>query len=216
MNLEELKAMLAEGTITQEEFDAKVAQAEETPEEPKGMTAEEIQRLVAEAVGKATNRLGNENKQLREENEKLDEQLQGSLSEEERAKHEVERERSKLAQREAELSERENRWYALEALKKAGLDDGGDRALKLVSLVLGEDSTVIDENVKALGGMVAELVAAKVDKIFKDGGTTPRKGGGGGNEPNPWSKATFNLTKQMEIENADPEKAERLKGLAQN
>lgn len=104
--------------------------------------------------------------------------------------------------------------YAIKAIKAAGLDDGSDASLELVDFVLGADEKAIDARVKAFGALVKKFVAAEVDKTFKDSGRNPGKGSSGGKEDNPYMKETYNLTKQMELEATDPEKAKRLQAAA--
>lgn len=84
--------------------------------------------------------------------------------------------------REAEITDRENRFYALTAIKKAGLDDGGETALELIDLVMGKDQNEIDLKVKNLGNLVKKMVAAEVEKTFKDNGRSPESGKGADGE----------------------------------
>ena len=56
--------------------------------------------------------------------------------------------------------------------------------------------------------------SAEVNKRFKENGYTPKKGAELNGGVNPYTKEQFNLTKQMEIENTNPELAAQLKAAA--
>lgn len=218
MTLEELKALLESGAITQEQYEAMVKQLglEEEPEtdpepEDKSSTKEELQRMVQAAVDRATNKLGNENKKLREELEKV--RKEKLTAEELKALEDEEKEKD-LAEREAAVKAAENKLYAIGAIKKAGLDDGSETSLEILSLVNASDTADIDNNIKALKALVDKLVKAEVDKTFKNNGRNPEKGAGGSTEDNPYMPSTFNLTKQMELEATNPELAKKLKAAA--
>ena len=227
MNKEKLDALLASGAITQEEYDAMLAALPGDPppedgggQKPGGRSNppddeddDELDRRVQRAVDKITAKLGKDKAALQKE---LDRLKKEKLTDEERAVLDQKERDDALAQRERALQEKENRLYAIGAIKKAGLDDGSDAALSLVDFVLGEDEADIDRRVKTFGALMTKMVRAEVDRRFKEGGREPQKGGGdGGSEPNPYSKATFNLTAQMELETKDPQKAERLRAAAQ-
>ena len=228
MTLAELKALLASGAITQEQFDAMVKQlgleeelnkenpddkgAEDKGNEGSGVSKEELQKLIQQSVDRATNKLGNENKQLREELEKIRKE---KLTAEELKQLEDEEREKNLAEREALLKAAENKMYAVKAIKKAGLDDGSETALDILALVNGKDEATIDGNIKALKALVDKLVKAEVDKTFKDSGRNPQQGNGGaGGGDNPYAAGTFNLTKQCELEATNPELAAKLKAAA--
>lgn len=224
MNLEELKALLASGAITQAQYDAMVKQLglEENPEDnPEDKGAEDkgtddadklLEKKIQQAVDRATNKLGNDNKQLREELEKL--RKEKLTAEELKQLEDEEREKS-LAEREEKLKAAENKMYAVKAIKKAGLDDGSETALDILALVNGNDEATIDSNIKALKALVDKLVKAEVDKTFKNGGRNPEQGNGGaGGGDNPYMEKSFNLTKQMELEATNPELAKKLKAAA--
>lgn len=221
MSLEELKALLASGAITQAQFDAMVKQLglEEKPEDKPEDKKEEpddaaklLEKQIQQAVDRATNRLGNDNKALREELEKLRKE---KLTKEELDKLEAEEREKDLAAREAAIKDAENKMYAVKALKKAGLDDGSETALELLALVNGADEAAIDSNIKALKAIIDKLVKAEVDKTFKGNGRNPEKGAGGaGGDNNPYAANTYNLTKQMELEATNPELAAKLKAAA--
>lgn len=218
MTIDELKKMLEEGKITKEQFKAMALaidpdyKDEDDPDD-KGKKKDEpdIEKLIQQAVDRATNKLGNDNKRLREE---LEEIKKEKLTAEERAELEKKQEREQFDRERAEFLLEKNKLYAVKAIKAAGLDDGSDKALELVNFVLGADEKEIDSRVKVFGELVKKFVASEVDKTFKDAGRNPGKGASGGSEQNPYSKEHWNLTKQWELEATDPEKAKRLQAAA--
>lgn len=104
--------------------------------------------------------------------------------------------------------------YAIKALKKAELDDGSEDTLDLVEFVLGEDETDIDVKVKALQKFAQRIAKNTIDGIYKANGRNPGRGNAASGSDNPWSKESWNLTKQMELELSNPELAKTLKSSA--
>lgn len=222
MKFEELKALLKSGAITEAQFKAmceKFGFEPDTKDEPdtKGEpdtknepdeTEKLLEKKIQQAVDRATNKLGNDNKKLREELEKLRKEKLSSA--ELKALEDEEKEKA-LAERELAVREAENKLYAMKAIKVAGLDDGSETALDILSLVNGVDETTIDANIKALKALVDKLVKAEVKRTFQENGRTIDKGTNGGNDDNPYSSNNFNLTKQMELEHSNPELAKKLK-----
>ena len=101
--------------------------------------------------------------------------------------------------------------YALkEQLSKAGVTD----ADYLIYRQGGIDKFTFDKDGKPVG-VDDILKPLREDKTYshlfveKGGAYTP-KGGGGSSDVNPWSKDTFNLTKQGEIYKNDPARAKVL------
>ena len=223
MTLEELKALLESGAITQAQFDAMVKQLgledKKDPEpnndpEPKNDpdAAEKLlEKKIQQAVDRATNKLGNDNKALREELDKLRKE---KLTDKELKELEDAEKEKELAEREAKVKAAENKLYAVTAIKKAGLDDGSETALEILDLVNGGDTATIDTNIKALKALVDKLVKAEVEKTFKNNGRNPEKGAGNAGGDNPYMAGSFNLTKQMELEATNPELAKQLKAAA--
>ena len=220
MNLEELKALLESGAITEAQFKAMCKQfgfevePEPQPEpQPQPDDADKLlEKRIQQAVDRATNKLGNDNKALREELEKLRKEklTAAELKELEDAEKEKD-----LAEREAALKAAENKMYAIAAIKKAGLDDGSETALDILALVNAGDEESIDSNIKALKALVDKLVKAEVDKTFRGNGRNPEQGAGStGGDDNPYMANTFNLSKQMELEMTNPELAKKLKAAA--
>ena len=188
MSLEELKALLEGGKITQDQYEQmlKMLGLEEKKEEQQTDQKDDADKLlekrIQQAVDRATNKLGNDNKALREELEKL--RKEKLTAAELKALEDEEKEKS-LAEREAAVKAAENKLYAVKAIKKAGLDDGSETALDILALVNAGDTESIDTNIKALKALVDKLVKAEVEKTFKDNGRNPEKGAGNAGDDNP-------------------------------
>lgn len=223
MNLEKLKQLLENGSISQDEFDQLSKVVEQPKDEPEQTEtqkqdqainqndqAERIEKLVQSAVDRATNRLGNENKKLREQLDKLKKE---KLSDDELKTLEVQEKEAALAEREKQILDKENRFYAIEAIKKAGLDDGSTRALDLIDFVMSSDQAGIDKRIAAFKAVVDAYVKNEVDKTFRTG-KTPGKGSENPSVKNPYKKETFNLTEQMKLERDNPELANSLRSIA--
>lgn len=230
MKLSKLKELLKNGSISQEEYDEmeKTAEDDSKCDPPAGGSGKEdpnsdpgksdpddldakIAAAVKRAVDSVANRLGNQNKKLKED---LERERKKNLSAEELKQLELQEKETELAQKEQEIREKENRMYAIKALKKAELDDGSEDTLDLVEFVLGEDETAIDLKIKALQKFAQRIIKNTTDGIYKANGRTPGKGSAGGGSDNPWSKDSWNLTKQMELEISNPELAKTLKASA--
>lgn len=234
MKLSKLKELLKNGSISQEEYEEMEKTAEDDTKgdpsaegpgegdpnsdpdkgDPEGDSDDidsKIAKAVQAAVDRATNKLGNENKLLKD---KLEKTRKEKLSAEELKQVEFQEKETELAQKEQEIREKENRMYAIKALKKAELDDGSEETLDLVEFVLGEDETTIDLKVKALQKFAKRIARNTTDGIYKTNGRTPGRGNTGGSTENPWSKESWNLTKQMGLELSNPELAKTLKASA--
>lgn len=132
-----------------------------------------LEKLIQQAVDRATNKLGNENKTLRGQLEKLQKE---KLSDDEIKALEIKNKEAEIAQREAAILEKENRLYAIKAIKEAGLDDGSDRALQLVDFVMADKTDDIDARVKTFNALFKSFVKAEVEKTFKENGRNPNGG----------------------------------------
>ncbi|MGN0243860.1 MAG: DUF4355 domain-containing protein [Lachnospiraceae bacterium] len=231
MNLEELKKLLESGAITQEAFDKLAAglkdpeadpkpdpEAEPTPESEPTPDNQDIDKLIQSAVDRVANKLGNQNKLLREELDKVKGELKSerekSMTEEEKRETAIREREEELERKEREILEKDNRMFAISEIKKAGLDDGGMESMELVDFVMSDSKEDIAKRVTSLQNIIDTRVRKEVENTFKKNGRTPSGGDtGAGNEDNPYSPETFNLTKQMELEKNDPERAKQLKAL---
>lgn len=223
MTLEKLEEMLASGTITKEEFE-ELVQKLNLPSKEKKNDSEElkqnensednmnkrIEKLVQSAVDRTAQKWGEKYKELERKHKKLQEE---KLTTEELKTIEIEEKEKAIAEREKALLEKENRIYCIKAIKKAGLDQGGDEALELIDFIMGDSTEQIDKKVNVFKALFDRFVKAEVDKTFKSSGRNPEKGNASNTE-NPYKKETFNLTKQMELEQNNPELAATLRAAA--
>lgn len=224
MNKERLDILLANGSITQEEYNEMISKFEGNNVPEKGLeetnspalTNEfdeaKLEKLIQAKVDKITSKLGKEKAELQKELERLKRE---KLSDDEIKKlDDIEREKA-LAEREQAILDRENRWYAIQAIKAAGLDDGSEDSLELVDFVMGSDESAIDAKVKVFAKVINKFVAAGMNKRYKDMGRTPNGGSSSGSgSNNPFSKEHFNLTQQMQIMRDNPELAKQLQAAA--
>ena len=135
-----------------------------------GDTNPNIERLIQAAVDRATNKLGNENKKLKNQIQQLQTL---NMTDAEKHEHEMSEREKALRDGEAELKAEKNKFYAMTAIKKAGLDDGTDTALGLIELVMAEDEKAIDAKVESMKSLVNKLVTAEVNKTFAQNGRQP-------------------------------------------
>lgn len=226
MTLEELNALLEAGHITQAQFDelAKNAKAadpetdESKPDTPNGddqkqepIDLDKLDKIIQSRVDK---QMAAERKKNADLEKKLKNLQQAKLTDEELKNIEIEEKEKAIAEREKAITDKENRLFAVKAIKEAGLDDGSDISLSLVDFVMGEDENEIKTKVKAFKELFDKAVSAEVNKRFKESGYTPKKGESLNGGVNPYTKEQFNLTKQMELENTNPELAAQLKAAA--
>ncbi len=162
---------MAEETETMQPGEAAGRNAEPLSAEPD--TQEDVSERISKAVAEAKKEAEAELKKVRRE---LDSVKKAHMTEDEKKQADLTETERELAQREAELQNERSRMYAVKAIKKAGLDDGGDNALELVDFVLGDDEAQIDARVKAFGALVQKYVDAKVEATFKSAGRIPGKG----------------------------------------
>lgn len=131
-----------------------------------------IEELIKRAVDRATNKLGNDNKKLKEQ---LDKVSREKLSSDELKQLEAAEREATLAEREAQIADKENRFYAIKAIKAAGLDTGDETALELVDFVIGNTYEDIDSRVATFSKLLSKLVKSSVDSTFKEHGRIPDK-----------------------------------------
>lgn len=138
-----------------------------------------VKKLISDAISEATKDLIKDRDSLKEQIKELSRK---GLTPEQIAELDKKDKEDEQNKREAELTERENRFYALTAIKDAGLDNGDKTALELINLVMGKDQKDIDANVKTLDSLVKRMVRAEVDKTFRDNGRSPESGKGADDE----------------------------------
>lgn len=139
----------------------------------------DIETIVQNAIAEVTKGWKAEKETLEA---KISELMKKGLTPEQLKELEDKEKEAAQNKREAEITDRENRFYAITAIKKAGLDDGGETALELIDLVMGKDQNEIDLKVKSLSNLVKKMVSAEVEKTFKDNGRSPESGKGADGE----------------------------------
>ena len=139
--------------------------------------SEKLQQYIQSAIDKA---LAKERKAHAETKKALEALQKEKLTDDELAEVERKRHDKEIADRERAVVDKENRFIAIKAIKDAGLDDGSDKALALVDLVVtGHEDTeeTITAKVKAVQALITSMVAAKVEERFKGNGRNPNGSG---------------------------------------
>lgn len=157
----------------------------------------DVEKMIQRAVDRATNKLGNENKNLRKQIENLRKQ---NLTAEQLREVELQDREADVADRDAKLREKENRFFAITAIREAGLDDGSRHALDLVDFVMADNEDAITTKVKVFSDLVNKFVTAKVNQTFKDKGRNPENGGN--KENNAYTTIAETLGKTVADRNA--------------
>lgn len=139
----------------------------------------DIEKLIQARADKITAESGKKIANLQKELEKMKRER---MTAEEVKQLEMTEKEQALAEREKMLLDKENRLIAIKAIKEAGLDDGSENALDLVDFVMGENEEAIKSKVTAFGALVNKMVAAKVDRTFKQNGRNPNGGNGNGGD----------------------------------
>lgn len=145
------------------------------------LTNEALEKLIQSRVDKG---LAEERKKSAALQKEVDTLKKDSMTAEQVKEYELQKERDALATKEKEIAEKAKRITAITELTKLELYDGGENANALLNLVVNgaNEEAEIPENVKALNSVINKLVAAKVDKTFKDNGRVPNGGGNGGTD----------------------------------
>ena len=133
------------------------------------------------------------------------------MSAEERAKAEQKDREDAVKKKEQDL-DRQLR----EVKTKSTLIDKGITT-DLLPLVMGADEEETSQRLGLLDQYVQKKVQEATEKLMR-GKQNPTNGNGGSNvslSDNPWSAQSFNITKQQEIFNQDPEKARQMIAQAQ-
>ncbi|MFS0878015.1 DUF4355 domain-containing protein [Solibacillus isronensis] len=222
MNKEELDRLLAAGEITQDEYNAKLAEFEA---EQQGQKSQEMQietLLQSDAVKAAiaaqiqaasqaeADRVRTEYaKKLKAKDAELEAERIAKMTGEERAKAELEQERKALEDERAELHRIKIESAATTALAETKLP------LELKQFVVGENEQDVKNRANALASFLKKEIQAGIDQGleaefakhgYKPGGSQQQSSA----EKNPWSKEQFNLTEQGRLYRENPEKARQM------
>jgi septal ring factor EnvC (AmiA/AmiB activator) len=103
-----------------------------------------LEKVIQQRVDKITSKLGKQKAELSRE---LDMLRREKESQENNCKAELSEKKRRITELEGLLKEREHCLYAIRAIKKAGMDDGSERALEIVEFVLGDTEDEIDKKV---------------------------------------------------------------------
>ncbi len=137
----------------------------------------DFERLLQARFDKAMAEERKKNAGLMKELEKMKRE---KMTADELKKYDDEKRTNELAEREKTIAEKENRYYAITALKKAGLDDGSETVLELAEIVMGNNTDETDTKIATLDKLITKMVDSKVNERFKSFGRVP--GGSGTSE----------------------------------
>lgn len=186
---------------TQNEGQEEKPKVEFTPEQQKAISALLDSKIAKERI-----------KADQEKRDAIDKAIaRTKMSAEERAKAEQKDREDEFNRKQQEL-DRQLR----EVKTKSTLIDKGITT-DLLPLVMGADDDETSQRLDLLDRYVQKKVQEATEKLMR-GKQNPTNGNGGSNvslSDNPWSAQSFNITKQQEIFNQDPEKARQMIAQAQ-
>lgn len=186
---------------TQNEGQEEKPKVEFTPEQQKAISALLDSKIAKERI-----------KADQEKRDAIDKAIaRTKMSAEERAKAEQKDREDEFNRKQKEL-DRQLR----EVRTKSTLIDKGITT-DLLPLVMGADEEETSQRLDLLDQYVQKKVQEATEKLMR-GKQNPINGNGGSNvslSDNPWSAQSFNITKQQEIFNQDPEKARQMIAQAQ-
>ena len=186
---------------TQNEGQEEKPKVEFTPEQQKAISALLDSKIAKERI-----------KADQEKQDAIDKAIaRTKMSAEERAKAEQKDREDEFNRKQQDL-DRQLR----EVKTKSTLIDKGITT-DLLPLVMGADDDETSQRLDLLDRYVQKKVQEATEKLMR-GKQNPINGNGGSNvslSDNPWSAQSFNITKQQEIFNQDPEKARQMIAQAQ-
>ena len=186
---------------TQNEGQEEKPKVEFTPEQQKAISALLDSKIAKERI-----------KADQEKRDAIDKAIaRTKMSAEERAKAEQKDREDEFNRKQQDL-DRQLR----EVKTKSTLIDKGITT-DLLPLVMGADDDETSQRLDLLDRYVQKKVQEATEKLMR-GKQNPTNGNGGSNvslSDNPWSAQSFNITKQQEIFNQDPEKARQMIAQAQ-
>lgn len=133
------------------------------------------------------------------------------MSAEERAKAEQKDREDAVKKKEQELDHQLRKVQTQSMLVDKGI------TTDMLPLLMGADEEETSQRLDLLDQYVQKKVQEATEKLMQ-GKQNPTSGNGGSNvslSENPWSAQSFNITKQQEIFNQDPEKARQMIAQAQ-
>lgn len=223
MNKEKLDSLLASGAITQEEYNEMLSKLggnenglqekgqEETKAEEAQFTNDDIKKLIQSEVDKVRTKYSLELKNKEQELKKIRAE---HLTKEEVAKLEIEEAKKELEAEKAAFKLEKTKNFAKDELVKANLCKKPDLVLKLTDFIKGDNEEEVATQVKTLAEVILEIAKENTEERFKSNGRTPNTGSSNGGNNNPFSKDSWNLTRQMQLMTENPELAKQLQATA--
>lgn len=222
METEKLEQLLANGSITQDEFDnlqdlMNASTQQEQQEEPQTETIgiNDIDRIVQSKLDRAMAQERKNNADLKRKLERLQKE---KLTDDELKQIEIDEKEKAIAEREAIIRKKENLLSAIKISKKLGLDDGEDN-IEFMELITGKDESETRARATAfkkyMDKKITDGINKEVEKRFKNAGRSPETSTLNSGK-NPYAKDSYNLTEQILLEQKDPELAQQLKKQIKN
>lgn len=187
--------------LTQNEGQEEKPKVEFTPEQQKA-----ISTLLDSKIAKERTKAEQEKKDA------IDKAIaRTKMSTEERAKAEQKDREDAVKKKEQELDHQLRKVQTQSMLVNKGI------TTDMLPLLMGADEEETSQRLDLLDQYVQKKVQEATEKLMQ-GKQNPTSGNGGSNvslSENPWSAQSFNITKQQEIFNQDPEKARQMIAQAQ-
>lgn len=187
--------------LTQNEGQEEKPKVEFTPEQQKA-----ISTLLDSKIAKERTKAEQEKKDA------IDKAIaRTKMSAEERAKAEQKDREDAVKKKEQELDHQLRKVQTQSMLVNKGI------TTDMLPLLMGADEEETSQRLDLLDQYVQKKVQEATEKLMQ-GKQNPTSGNGGSNvslSENPWSAQSFNITKQQEIFNQDPEKARQMIAQAQ-
>lgn len=212
MTKEQLDALLAEGKITQEEYDAKLKELEGgAGSSGDVLSSEQIQEMIRKAVQSETDKVRTEyTNKLKIKEQELEAIKAKKMTDEERKADELAKAQSELERVNKELKDASNERIITAKLTAETM------SLDFAQFVKADDEAGITEKIKSLKMLFDAEVKKAVDAEFAKHGYTPNGSNRSNAEKNPFSKDGWNLTEQGRLFKENPELYKKLKAQAGN
>ncbi|WP_323074829.1 capsid assembly scaffolding protein Gp46 family protein [Limosilactobacillus reuteri] len=183
-----------------------------TPEQQKAISALLDSKIAKERAKADAKSQADKQKAEQEKRDAVQKAIERTnMSAEERAKAEQKDREDAVKQKEQELDRQLRKVQTQSMLVNKGID------LNMLPLLMGADDEETSQRLDLLDQYVNKKVQDATEKLMQ--GKQNPTGGNGSNtvsvNDNPWSAQSFNITKQQEIFNQDPEKARQMIAQAQ-
>lgn len=183
-----------------------------TPEQQKAISALLDSKIAKERAKADAKSQADKQKAEQEKRDAVQKAIERTnMSAEERAKAEQKDREDAVKQKEQELDRQLRKVQTQSMLVNKGID------LNMLPLLMGADDEETSQRLDLLDQYVQKKVQEATEKLMR-GKQNPINGNGGSNvslSDNPWSAQGWNLTKQNEIFNQNPEKARQMIAQAQ-